>query len=388
MKKLFFDIAITGHHSEYIGHIINYLDNVKFENNQFYFVVNPKFATTFPDIHYQASMIKNLKWIPISDYELMKVEGSNGIWSSLMAMKILDNYSKKFEVDDVMVLDFHPIKYASIFYTPPYRMSSILFLLFHRLNKETWKQKLEYFKRYYITKWSSTNKQLNKIFILNDSDAVVFMNKEFETNCFEMLPDPIPKLKPLEDFDIYNHYAINQGRKIFLHIGALGERKGTREVIEAAKYLSMANQKKIAVLLVGKASNVEDEELYLRLIAAIKKNTDVQIIWENQFVPNQMMKSLFDQCDTVLLPYKNAEFSSGILGHAAAANKRVIATNAGLIKKLVNTYQLGMLVDNPTAEELADKISEIISIPPNRGGQTKFVEEHSPEVFAQTILGL
>ena len=386
MKRLFFDIAITGHHSEYIGHIINYLGNVNFPNNQFYFVVNPKFATTFPDIYHKASMIKNLNWIPISDYELMKVEGSNGIWSSLMAMKILDRYAKRYRVDHVMVLDFHPIKYASIFYTPPYRMSSILFLLFHRLNKETWKQKLEYFKRYYITKWSSANKQLNKIFILNDSDAVDFMNKEFKTNCFEMLPDPIPNLKPLEDFDIYSHYAINQERKIFLHIGALGDRKGTREVIESALHLGKVNQRKVAILLAGKASNAEDEKSYLELIKDINERTNVHMIWDNQFVPNRMMKSLFNQCDTVLLPYKNAEFSSGILGHAAAANKRVIATNAGLIKNLVNRYQLGSLLDNPNAADLADKMTQIMSIAPNKEGQSKFVEEHSPEVFALTIL--
>ena len=386
MKKLIFDIAITGHHSEYIGHLVDYLYDKNAFEFKYNFVIHPAFANTFPKIFNKANKIENVEWSPISNDELLQIESKNGVLASIITMKIMDNYAKKYSADEVIVMDFHPIKYGSLFYTPPYKMSSILFLLFHRLEKKTWKEKLEYFKRYYITKWSSANKKLEKIFILNDSDAVAFMNKEFKTNCFKMLPDPIPKLKPLENFNIYEYYEIGQERNIFLHIGALGDRKGTRDVIEAAKYLSKASQKKVAILLAGKASKVEEEELYLRLIETLKKNTDVQIIWENQFVPNQMMKSLFDQCDTVLLPYKNAEFSSGILGHAAAANKRVIATNAGLIRELVNTYQLGELLDEPTAEQLAKKITKLLHENFEAEGQNKFVNEHSPKAFAGLIL--
>ena len=47
MKKLIFDIAITGHHTEYIGHLVDYL----FENKQsdtFVFVVHFDFSRDFP----------------------------------------------------------------------------------------------------------------------------------------------------------------------------------------------------------------------------------------------------------------------------------------------------------------------------------------------------
>ena len=386
MKKLVFDTAITGHHSEYIGHLIDYLFEVNQIQTEYYFVVHPNFSNTFPKIFDKASKVKNVHWRPISDSELRRIEGKNGVWSSLMAFRTMDTYAKKLEVNHVIALDFHPVKYGSIFYTPSYTISSILFLLFHRLDKTNKNQKIEYYKRYFFSKWNSANKQLKKIFILNDLDAVAFMNKEFNTNCFTMLPDPIPKLKPLENFNIYEYYEIGQERNIFLHIGALGDRKGTREVIETAKYLSKANQKKIAILLAGKASKVEDEELYLELIETLKKNTEVQIIWDNQFVPNQMMKSLFDQCDTVLLPYKNAEFSSGILGHAAAANKRVIATNAGLIRELVVKYRLGELLNEPTSREIAKKMTQLLNEKFNTTGQSSFVKEHSPMTFAKLIL--
>lgn len=382
MKKVIFDTAITGHHSEYIGHLLDYLykhDDIK---TKYYFVVHPCFATSFPSIYEKVPKIKNVEWCPIRNDELQRIQRKNGVISSLMAMKIMDRYAKKISADHVIALDFHPLKYGSTFYTPPYTMSSILFLLFHRLDKN---QKLEYYKRYFLIKWSTSNKQLRKVFILNDLDAVAFMNEKFKTNCFDMLPDPIPDLKPLENFDVFNHYKIQKDRKIFLHIGALGERKGTREVIEAATHLDATIQQKTAILIAGKASKPSDAILYSELIEEVRNKTKVHIIWDNQFVPNQMMKSLFNQCDTVLLPYKNAEFSSGILGHAAAAHKKVIATNAGLIKELVTTYKLGVLLDDPTAAQLAKKITEMMKSDFEISGH-RFVDEHDPTVFAKMLL--
>ncbi len=47
------------------------------------------------------------------------------------------------------------------------------------------------------------------------------------------------------------------------------------------------------------------------------------------------MKSYFEQTDYFLIPYKNVESSSGILGHAIAAGKPVIATDKGLIGDFV-----------------------------------------------------
>ena len=67
------------------------------------------------------------------------------------------------------------------------------------------------------------NPKISKIYVLNDQETVDYMNNEFKKHCFEMLPDPIPHFEPLPEFDIYKHYKINQNRKIYLHIGSLGD---------------------------------------------------------------------------------------------------------------------------------------------------------------------
>ncbi len=387
-KKLIFDIAITGHHSEYIGHLIDYLSKKGVGETEYFFVVHPEFAKTFPKIHEKAKQIENLHWQPVSNDELQKIKNSRKIQSSLFEFKLMNRCAKKNQVDHVYALDFHTIKYGAIFYRPSYTISSILFLQFHRLVRDTLKQKIEFYKRYYTTKWCIRNNRITRVFVLNDEKTVKFMNNEFDTACFKMLPDPIPELQPLQDFDINTHYGIEKGRKIFLHIGALGHRKGTLEVIESAGYIDADQQEEVTLLLVGKASTVSDENLFSEKIDTGKMSTDVQIIWDNQFVPLRMMKSLFDQCDRVLLPYKNAEFSSGILGHAAAAQKRVIATGAGLIKELVVQHQLGELLETPDAKNIAEKIEEVLHKKLTPSGQTDFVKAHSPEIFAEMILNI
>lgn len=385
-KIIVFDIGITGHHSEYIRYLTDYLADEESSDVEYYFVLHPAFSKTFPEIHAKGNQIKNVHWKPIEEAELRKIQDTKKIQSSLIQYRIMDRYANQYSADHVCTLDFHSIKYGGIFYRSSYTISSILFLQFYRLKRNTPKEKLEYYKRYYTTKWCSRNKKIRTIFVFNDEQTATYMNEEFNTECFKMLPDPIPKIEPLEDFDIHTHYGIDKKREIFLHIGSLGDRKGTSEVIEAAGHIASENQEKVALLLVGKANVASDEHVFLEKIEAAKKSTNVQIIWDNQFVPVNMMKSLFDQCDAVLLPYKNAEFSSGILGHAAASQKMVIATGAGLIKELVLRYELGILIDSPTGLNLAEKITEVIKEKPILNGQKDFVERHSSTLFAELVL--
>jgi len=386
-RTLIFDPAITGHHSEYIGHLVNYLHGCENLGNRYIFVVNPEFSNKFPKIASTAKETAEVVWHEIDPSEFNNIRGNslNTSWSSY---RILQRYAKKFEADHVCALDFHIIKYGGIFIRPPYTLSSILFVQFHRLKKESLSEKWTYYKRYFLTKLISYNHKIDTIFVLNDKETANYMNQEFETDMFQMLPDPIPKLVPLEDFDIYAHYKIEKKRKIFLHIGSLGTRKGTFEAIESVNYIDKRKQAEVALLVVGRASSEEDERAILQQVKIQNKESEVQLVWDNRFVPTPMMKSLFNQCHAVLIPYKNAEFSSGILGHAAAANKMVIATGAGLLKEMVLKNGLGLLVRNPNAEEIADKIGESLALIHTSPSVERFVEAHSPEKFAKLVLNL
>lgn len=385
-KFLFFDPAITGHHSEYIGHIVNYLSDNEIKDKDFFFIVHPEFSKNFPDIFEKASRIKNVTWQQITHQEFAKFKKGSRIKRYIAEFRVLHTYAKRFNVDHVCCLSINTLQYISVFFKTSYTLSGILFLQFYRLPKNTMRQKITYSKRYYASKLSRLNSKLNRIFILNDEKTTAFMNKEFKTTIFKMLPDPIPQLQPQQNFDIYQHYEIDHNRKIFLHIGALGNRKGTVEVVESVRFLKKENQDKIAILLVGKAGSDVEANAILMALKESKTKSDVPLIWDRRFVPSPVMKSLFDQCKAVLMPYKNAEFSSGILGHAAAANKPVIATGSGLIRELVEEFNLGVLLDTTSAETIASKIEELLFFDFNSGGQDHFLESHHPDIFAKMLI--
>ena len=385
LKKLFFDTAITGHHTEYISYIIDYLLTLK-KDDEYIFVVNPEFSKKFPGIYDKSKKLNKCIWQQITNKEFNKTKGKSRVKSDLREFKILKKYAGKFAADHVYILNLNAVIYGTVFYRTKFKLSGILFSHFYRLNKNSVNEKVFFYKRYLPIKLLKLNKKVKSVFILNDEETVKFMNNKFSTKIFKVLPDPIPKLNPMENFNIYKHYNIDENKKIFLHIGALGNRKGTFEIIEAAIQVSSSVKNNVVILLVGKASTNADKETMISLISKVKQKNSAQLIWDEQFVPLDMMKSLFDQCYAVLIPYKNVEFSSGILGHAAAAGKMVIATGDGLIRELVINNNLGILIESPKPENISKAIVESLDSAIQVSSNSNFVKQHSPEIFAERIL--
>jgi glycosyltransferase involved in cell wall biosynthesis len=248
------------------------------------------------------------------------------------------------------------------------------------------KEKLKYYRKYWVTKLYCMNPSIEKVFVLNDEDAVAGFNKKFKTRIFSVLNDPIPSLMPLKGFDIYKTYGIAPEKEIYLHFGSLAERKGTLEIIKAARLIPKQKQKTIAILLVGKPENLRTEQNILEGITENKKTSEVQIICENMFVSNQIMKSLFMQCSVVVMPYKNPEASSGILGHAIAAKKPVITTGKGLLKELVTRNNFGVLLNEVNPQNIANAFIEIENSRAKDQAYIQYVNNHTTERFSRQLL--
>lgn len=385
MKKLFYNLRITGHHSEYISHLIDYLYSNK-DENQYFFVLHPEFSNKFPLIAEKAERIKSVTWILATVEECKEIETGWMFKKTFSEYKLMNRYAMVYKVDWVCLLYFNTFQLACVFCRPPYMISGILFLQFFRMEKIGLKEKAKYYRKYLTTLGYSINPKIKTVFILNDKKAVEYFNKEFNTVIFRMLPDPIPQLVRLGNFDIYKYYNIEKGRKIFLHIGGLSDRKGTFEIMDAAQFISFENQTNVTILLIGKAVNEITEETILEKLKHLINKTRVQIVWDNQFISNSMMKSIFEQCDVVLIPYKNTETSSGILGHAIAANKFVIATGKGLIKELIEENDFGLLIESVTPVEIASKIEYYLPMKLNNNFSPQFLASHTPNEFANLII--
>ena len=100
------------------------------------------------------------------------------------------------------------------------------------------------------------------------------------------------------------------------------------------------------------------------------------------------MSSLFKASDVILMPYKNAEASSGVMGHAIKYKKPIISTNSGLIGKIINQYNFGFLVDSVTPNEIAHTIKTSFKNHNNISSNyyDYYIKNHNVELFSNKIL--
>lgn len=380
--NLFFDFECSGHHSEYIEHLLLFLKKKKSCDQLFYFVLHPEIAERLPIIREMAEH-PFIKFIYLNTVDLSALINLDLWRKSFKLFKLMDTYASKLEADNVMLMSLNVFQLAIPFYKKRYSISGVLFKQFVRLDKES--NKFVYYRKYLQTKLMLLNRSIKNIFILNDGVAVKSLNVEFNTSVFKLLIDPIPEINPLDDFDIYKEYNIPNNKKIFLHIGSLDYRKGSLEILDSLDFITEQVRDKIYILYVGKAKNNLKDDLNDKQ----KLLADQRIFsWDASFVSNEKMKSLFNQCYAVLMPYKNSEASSGILGHAAASKKNVIATGKGLLKDLVNQYNLGILIDEVSSLQIANAITDTVLEPYQVPDTDMFVSERTPEKFSETILSL
>jgi glycosyltransferase involved in cell wall biosynthesis len=385
MKILFFDIEISGHHSEYISHIVDYLCYTKAEGSYF-FLVHPEFSASFPEIVNKANTSENIRFIAISYKELHCVSKGVLIKQSIEFYRLMNKYALTYSITKVVLLYFNNFQFALGIFRPYYEIDGILFLQFSRMQKTTLKEKLKYFRKYWQTWFFARNRQIKHIFVLNDPKSVVYLNRELKTKIFKVLPDPVPIFTPMPDFLIRETFNIESNRRILLHFGGLAERKGTFAILEAFNHLEINDIHKIALLLIGKADAKTNNIILGRIAALKKKYPESLIVYKNEFVPYSMMKSFFDQCDIVLIPYTNVETSSGIIGHAIASNKPVIGINNGLLGEMIVENKAGIAIEKSTPELIASGIVTALKNPVIGYKNEKYLTEHSIEMFASIIL--
>lgn len=387
-STLIFDTEITGHHIEYILHLINYI-GLKGDKTHYFFVLHPKFISKFPEIQNKAINCTNIKLIEISANELDRINKGNTFTRSIDNYKLLIEYADKYNVNNLFLMHINAFIFALILYRSKFRFSGILFHQFYRIEKNSIANKIRFYRKYFQTWLLTLNNQIQTVFILNDNLTVNYLNYHFKTNIFKVLSDPIPEWAPITDFSINEKYNIKNTRRIFLHIGALEERKGTFEILDSFNFQNSETRRSICLLIFGKA-NSETHQIILSKVSDLKTRfPEVQIIYKNEFISNSMMKSLFVQSEFVLVPYKNSESSSGIIGHAIADGCKIIGPNKGLLGEYIKSYKQSIALDIINPKSIAIGISEAITVFNSHQKNymwQEYVDSHTPESFARMIL--
>lgn len=345
MRILVFDAEISGHHLEYVNNIFSYCKNS--QQNKFIFVI-PKIDVDKNEFDWTKS--ENIIFRFLDEDEIARTKGAllkKSFYGSFLIKKI----AKEQQADKIILINFAPvIPILPLIMPKSIKLRGIIYQIYLWKPKKGIRKIID-FVRYKVL---SKSKSVEKVFILNDHKSASALNKIYKTHKFEAIPDPLPNVYG-PDLDIRQKYKISEDSIVFLHFGAMSERKGTLDILNAIKLLSPKNN--YTFIFAGRVNEDIRNEFY-KLYLDIKKSYN--IIFIDDFCSYSCLEALCKVSHCILIPYHITSQSSGLIGHASRHKIPVIGPADGLIGYLIDKYNLGKSLPRITPYTIAKAIQEYV----------------------------
>lgn len=126
------------------------------------------------------------------------------------------------------------------------------------------------------------------------------------------------------------HYQISDDKIVCSHFGALTERKGTLDILEAILETDKSHIKKFTFIFAGRVS-LDIKQRFYELLAKAKMKTNIIVI--DEYVDYGFICNICQISDFVIIPYKNTAQSSGVIAYCAQFNVPVVGPRTGLLGK-------------------------------------------------------
>lgn len=172
-----------------------------------------------------------------------------------------------------------------------------------------------------------------------------------------------PNYDVSQGYDDISHYpelikARQSGKMIFLFLGRLEKRKGVDVYIKAIKaFHNINSEKALDTLFVFAGSDCIDLSSILNKELSVREQASITYLGE---VSTWDREKLYAFCDVVVFPSRYESFGLVPL-EAFVHGKPVIASNAGAIPEVVLDNECGLIFDDGSDTDLADKINRIRS---------------------------
>lgn len=340
MKKriLVFDDVIDGHHLEYLHHLYEIAQEMP--EYDFIFSVPNNFLKVKDK--YEWRMCSHVQWDFINN-ENVSNKDENLLLHSFRICKILREKSAKNRVNKVFIVSlmgYLPLL-PLFFLFSKIKVSGIIYLVY----LFRWKQSAMITRVFDVMKFCILSKCciFDSVFILNSKAAARYLNSKYFTNNFKYLPDPYEN-------SFFNSVTIlPQSKKTILHFGSLTDRKGTFELLQSIRLLSSEERNQYRFVFAGRVNTDIKEEFY-RLFESLQNQYDISLY--DRFCSFEEINQMCAKSDYIAIPYKSTAQSSGVIGYSAQYRKPLIAPSSGLVGKIVNTYKLGVLIDEITPESI------------------------------------
>jgi glycosyltransferase involved in cell wall biosynthesis len=365
-------------------------------------VVHPKFDHYAPEVVALASQHPSRVAIhPLTETEFAATETDTILRRAIAGWEAIEERGRRFDIDHCVVMEMNA--YQPVLGLPraregSFQTSGILFFPYCRipsdglaLSDRVWAS-VERFRKYCQMRWVISNPNVETIFVLNDEWGADQMNDDVGRDVFHPLPDPVPPSPDTpapEDEIEWSNTWWTEAHMHFLLFGSLRRHKGVEQTIEAFGRLPEQAASQMALHLLGQPREELEGELS-RLTDALKdRQPDLTVHLESRFLSDTELDLALQQSHVVLAPYQRTEGSSGVIGHAAKHGCPVIGPQTGLIGSLIRDYDLGLTIDTTSPNALCRALRRCLGGTEDVGskvGMKRYVDERSPETFAETIL--
>ena len=399
-KIMLFDLVVGGHHGSYIQHLVEYWLEQE-QMAELSIVVSPEFYSIHADICQLISEAQTDKidLVTILPEESAQLNGGSKLDRYLRGIRewdLLCKYAKLLEIDHCLIMYFDtswlPLilgKKAACSFSGIYFRPTLHYRHFTNYSPE-WQSKFSQWREKLTWMRIVQHPQLKNILCL-DPYAVEHLQSSSKQVNLVHLPDPV---QIYDDCDLTpaklrSQMGIEDDRLVFLLFGALTERKGVNQVLDAIALLPLELSQKVSLLLAGPISDNFKPQVEAK-IASVSQSHPVRIIVRDEFLAERDIQQYFQVADIILAPYQGHIGMSAITVRAAAAQKPLICSNFGLMGKVVCRHQLGLTVDSSKPQAIADGIKECLSKSPDKLGDRQkmldFATQNSTSNFARTII--
>lgn len=379
MRFLIFETNDFGHHFEYVNHQLNYAAQHSMKD-YFIFVLSSGFADKlykFSNIEYDNN--NNIEIIFIEPEISSKLKSCSFIKKSLILSRLIKKYRKEYKADKVILNEMITTLPFLTFYNK--KICSIRGIIYKIPSRRINANLKTRIKDKFIYNLIRRSRAVDTVWLLNDTESSDKYNSIYNTDIFRPLPDPINVTEQLNN-DIIDKYK-DSDKIILFHGGGMGSRKGTFDITEALSLMTDEQLGRYIVIFAGHISDNNENRRLKKFITDFQNRID--IVYTDSFISFEDLCSYIAISDYILIPYKNIEQSSGILGYAAFYDKPVIGPEEGLLGHLIQKYDLGITIKGINPNKLCCELSKI----PSKdyiGLKTKeYVEANQIEKFASEI---
>lgn len=369
-KQLIFSQSVSGHYLEYIHHL--YMGAIPLSDVEVIFVVPQYFS----------EQKKLLEWPPCDHISWELVPDEKLPWGSWLVRsyhysRVLRDAIKKYKPDSLFLLNIMlAMPLLPFLACGKVKISGIIYGIYlYRWNDLSLIRKIaEVFWHLLLVR----GPRMDRLYILNDRTAARYCNRLYHTGHFRFLPDPYMPCQ-IEEQDFRKNYEIPKCKKVFLHFGSFGLKKGTLLILETIISLSEEEAADNVFVFAGQVQDIIKPK-FNELLAKARLRTTVMVF--DGFCSYDVLANWCRACDAILIPYLLTYNSSGCIGYAAQFRKPVIATDSGLLGKLVRRYHLGIALKATTPTGLRQAFSEVDNW---QSDGDSYLYDNNPDSFSKTI---